>query len=289
MTRFLVILLLLLPGVLQQQAQAREFSDATGKMFELEQPVRRIVVLAPNIAENLYAIGAGELIVGRVAHTDYPPEVAELPQVGDYQQFNVEAILALQPDLVLAWQQGNPEARLRRLESMGLRVFRLSSGTLDEIPHNLELLGQLTGMKAEATQAARTFRERLARLKPTAGTRPRLFYQLWDDPLLSVSSGTLIGEGIEFCGADNVFAGRPESIPQLNLEAVIAARPDLIVGTDELDPRWQERWQPWQQIPAVAKEQLVTLEADQLHRATPRFLDGLTELCAVVRKAHNSE
>ncbi|TCK07327.1 cobalamin-binding protein [Marinobacterium mangrovicola] len=278
MARVVVFLLFLLPGLLQ----AEVLTDASGKALDLEQPVKRIVVLAPNIAENLYAIGAGERIVGRVAHTDYPPEVIEQPQVGDYQQFNVEAILALQPDLVLAWQQGNPEQRLRRLEAMGLRVFRLSSGTLDEIPYNLELLGRLTGREPEAGRAARNFRERLAELEPNLDRRPRVFYQLWNDPLLSVSRGTLIGEAIEFCGAENVFAERPETIPQLNLEAVIAARPDLIIATDELEQSWRERWLPWQQIPAVAKGRLVTLDADLMHRAAPRFLDGVAALCRAV-------
>ncbi|WP_104003382.1 cobalamin-binding protein [Marinobacterium lutimaris] len=284
MARFLVVLLLLLPGLLQAQV----LTDASGKTLNLQQPVKRIVVLAPNIAENLYAIGAGDLIVGRVAHTDYPPPVAELPQVGDYQQFNLEAILALKPDLVLAWQQGNPEARLQNLESMGLRVFRLSSVTLDDIPRNLELLGRLTARESEAAGAAGAFRDRLARLAPQAGPRPRLFYQLWDDPLLSVSKSTLIGEAITFCGADNVFAERPESVPQLNLEAVIAAKPDIIVSTNELAASWRERWLPWQQIPAVALNQLVTLQADQMHRATPRFLDGLEALCNAVADVRSS-
>ncbi|WP_432697974.1 cobalamin-binding protein [Marinobacterium sp. YM272] len=280
--RFLILLLLWLPAAC---LHARELVDARGQPLLLEKPAQRIVVLAPNLAEDLDAIGALDRVVGRVAHTDYPAQVAKLPLVGDYQQFNVEAILSLNPDLVLAWQEGNPEAQLRKLEAMGLEVFRLSSQHIRDIPDNLIQLGRLTGQEAQAEQAAAAFHRRLAELEPAEGPRPRLFYLLWDDPLLSVSNSTLIGEAIAFCGADNLFAERPEAIPQLNMEAVIAAQPDLIVSTNEVGDNWRERWLSWKQIPAVARQQLVSLEADYLHRATPRFLSGLDELCKAVSAA----
>lgn len=279
-------LLILLSILLQAGSlQAREFIDARGQAVQLEKPAQRIVVLAPNLAENLAAIGGVERLVGRVAHTDYPPEVSALPLVGDYQQFNLEAILSLKPDLVLAWQEGNPEAQLQTLEAMGLRVFRLSSRSITDISDNLLQLGRLTGLETGAARAADAFSARLERLKPPAGPRPRLFYLLWNDPLLSVSRVTLIGEAIEFCGATNPFAERPEAIPQLSVEAVIAAKPDLIVSTNEVSDDWRQRWHSWQQIPAVARQQMYTLEADHLHRATPRFLAGLEELCSAVQAA----
>lgn len=280
------LILLLVTLVWSLQAPALEVRDGSGRTIELAQPAARIVALAPDLVENLYAIGAGETLVGRIAHADYPAAARRAALVGDYQSFDAETILALRPDLVLAWQEGNPPERLRQLEALGLVVVRLSSLSIEAIPANLRLLGRLTGRDAEARRQAETFTHRLQQLAPAPGAdRPLLFYQLWPEPLLTVSDGTLIGQAIRFCGADNPFGARPELAPQLSVEAVIAAAPDLIVGTDEAGEQWRARWLHWPGIPAVAQQRLVTLPADLLHRATPRFLDGLAALCDAVQAA----
>ncbi|MBV1787280.1 cobalamin-binding protein [Marinobacterium sp. D7] len=259
--------------------------DGGDRRIELDQPAHRIVTLAPDLVENLYAIGAGERIVGRVSYSDFPHQAQAIPLVGDYQRFNAEVILSLQPDLILAWLEGNPEAELRRLEGFGLKVVRLSTKRIEQIPVNLRLLGRLTGMEVEAKQAAERFEVRLRGLRPEPARAPVLFYQLWDNPLLTVSGDALIGQAIEFCGAYNPFGGRPEAAPQVSIEAVISAAPELIVSTDEVGDGWQDRWLNWQTIPAVGRGALYTLNADQIHRATPRFLDGLEALCDAVATA----
>jgi len=277
-----ILLSVLLMFSVQASAEAIRLIDGSGHRIELEQPARHVVALAPDIVENLYAVGAGERIVGRVSYADYPEQARAIPLVGDYLRFNIETILSLRPDLVLAWFEGNPEAQLRRLESFGLTVVRLSSSRIEQIPHNLRLLGQLTGREAEAESAAERFETRLAGLTPAAGSTPTLFYQLWDNPLLTVSDDALIGQAIAFCGARNPFGTRPESAPQVSVEAVIAAAPDLIVSTDEVGDGWRARWLNWPMLPAVRSGALYTLDADRIHRATPRFLDGLQALCAAV-------
>ncbi|GGB83460.1 cobalamin-binding protein [Marinobacterium zhoushanense] len=284
MFRVMLFLLLALSSSLTAFG-AISLVDASGRPIVLDQPARRIVALAPDIVENLYAVGAGERIVGRVSYSDYPSQAESIPLVGDYQRFNAEVILSLQPDLILAWLEGNPEAELRRLESFGFKVARLSTKRIEQIPDNLRLLGRLTGMVPEAERVADRFEARLRGLKPESKGVPTLFYQLWDNPLLTVSDDALIGQAIKFCGAHNPFGGRPEAAPQVSVEAVISAAPDLIVSTDEVGVAWQTRWLNWQMIPAVRRNALYTLSADHIHRATPRFLDGLDALCGAVASA----
>ncbi|MBR9882757.1 MAG: cobalamin-binding protein [Oceanospirillales bacterium] len=256
--------------------------DGSGHRVELQQPARRVVALAPDIVENLYAVGSGDRIVGRVSYSDYPDAARSIPLVGDYQRFNTETILSLRPDLVIAWFEGNPQAQLRTLEGFGLKVVRLSSKRIQSIPDNLRLLGQLTGNDAQAQVQASAFEARLRALKPEAGAVPTLFYQLWDNPLLTVSDDALIGEAISFCGARNPFGDRPEAAPQVSLEAVLSVAPDLIVSTDEVGGGWQERWESWSVLPAVRNGALYSLHADLIHRPTPRFLDGVQALCEAV-------
>ncbi|MBT00296.1 MAG: cobalamin-binding protein [Oceanospirillaceae bacterium] len=247
----------------------------------------RIVALSPELVENLYAVGAGEQIVGRVAHSDFPESARKLPVVGDFQQLNIEAILALQPDLILAWNEGNPPADLRRLQDLGLNVVALGTPNLEALPETLAQLGRLTGHRARAERLASRLQSRLdgMAVSPSSPSRPVVFYQLWDEPLLSVSGKTLIGQALSFCGGNNPLASRPEPIPQVSVEAVLTMAPDLIISTDEVASEWRDRWQSWNRIPAVANQRLFTVKADLLHRATPRFLDGLEQLCRYIEQS----
>lgn len=286
MFRAPILLLLITLGAAGSSADQR---SGTGSDLEQISPARRIVALAPDIVENLFALGAGDLLVGRVASSNYPREALSIPLVGDYQRLNVEAILARKPDLVFAWLEGNPPDQLRRLERFGLNVIRLSTTRIDDIPHNLRLMGQLTGMEAEAERQATLFEKRLRVLKPVSGGHtPTLFYQLWSNPLMTVNDNTLIGQAISFCGAYNPFGGQREPAPQVGVESVIAAQPELIVATDEEGEGWQKRWLEWPLVPAVDKGAFYTLKADHLHRATPRFLEGLEGLCSAVSRARSA-
>ncbi|MBY4678597.1 cobalamin-binding protein [Marinobacterium arenosum] len=246
-------------------------------------PVQRIVSLAPHITENLFSIGAGDRVVGVVTYSDYPPEVQQLPLVGSYQLLNLEAILALKPDLVVAWRQGSPAAQLVRLESLGIRVLRVDGESFENIADNLRLYGRLTGLEARANRVADRFQAELQTLRQQYAGRPRVkvFFQVWHQPLMTINRSQLIHRMLELCAADNPFAERPEAIPRLSVEAVIAAAPEVIVTSLENpdDHSWIDFWRRWSMIPAVRRQAFVTLDSDLTHRATLRALQGAQQLC----------
>ena len=256
-----------------------------------EQPAQRIVSLAPHITELVFAAGAGEQLVGAVAYSDYPPQARQIPRVGSYQATDLEAILALRPDLIIAWTSGNREQLLQRLDKLDLRVEVSDPSTLPEIARDLERIGRWAGTEATAEQAAASFRRRLDQLRQAYANRPpvRVFYQLWHRPLMTVGGNQLITRVIRLCGGRNVFAELKPLAPKVSREAVIAARPAVIItgtGADSAsNAAGLELWSEWSTIPAVANGQLHIIQADRLQRHTPRILDGAERLCQLLETA----
>jgi len=284
---FLGMLILPIPAV------AGHEPDDAGKRIHLGRPVQRIVSLAPHATEILFAIGAGEKIVGAVNYSDYPPAAKAIPRVGGYNNIDVERIVALRPDLVVAWSSGNNPAQVKALERLGLTVFHNEPRRVLDVAATARRLGRLTGTVAQAQRFAQTFEARYRRLQETyAGRRPvRLFYEIWNQPLLTINGQHLISDVIRLCGAVNVFADLPALVPQVNVEAVLAARPAIIVagsGMSQDRQAWLDAWRRWPSLPAVARNQLYLIDADLLQRHGPRILDGAEALCAVVDEARQA-
>lgn len=274
-------------------AQERCVQDDGGRSVCLDRPARRIVSLAPHATEMLFAVGAGERIVGAVNYSDYPPAARAIPRVGGYNNIDVERILALRPDLVVAWSSGNNAAQIATLERLGLVVFRNEPRHIEDIASTARRLGRLTGTAEQAEAFAERFASRHRRLRETyAGRSPvRLFYEIWNRPLLTVNGAHLISDVIRLCGARNVFADLPALVPQVSVEAVLAARPEIIVvgrGLRQDREAWLAAWRRWPDLPAVRRDQLYLIDADLLQRHGPRILDGAQALCEVVEKARRA-
>jgi iron complex transport system substrate-binding protein len=245
------------------------------------QGAERIVALAPHLAELSCAIGACSRLVGVAAYTDAPAQAAALPQVGDAFSVNLEAVLQLQPDLVLAWDGGTPPATVQRLRGLGLRVETLAIRDLDGIGIALARLGALTGAPA-ADAAATAYRERLAALRARYRDRARLraFYQTETDPAFSLNRRSPIHEALALCGADNVFADLPALAAAVGAEAVIAARPDVVVHSQQEDAAAIARyWRRFPQLPPADARRRVVVDGNTLTRQSPRMLDGVEQLC----------
>ncbi len=262
--------------------------DATGTSVELAAPARRVVSLAPHATELLFAAGAGANVVGVLAPADWPPEAAKLPKIGDATAVNLEAVLALKPDLIVAWPY-LAAAQVEHLRSMGVPVYVSNPRTLLAIADDIERLGTLTGQRDSADRAAATFRAKLAASRSrAAGTATvRVFYEIWDRPLYTVGGGHLISAAIEMCGGENVFASLPLPAPQVSVEAVLAAAPEAIVaGADGgVRPAWLDAWRTWRELPAVARGNLFVVDANLLHRSGPRFAEGVDQICEVLAMA----
>ena len=285
---WLAALLLLLP--LAVEAQVRVHDDL-GHEVVLAQPASRVVSLAPHITELLFAVGAGEVIVGTASHSDWPPQALELPVVSHQGRPDLERIVALQPDLVIVWESGNGPRTRERLQALGLTVYASEPRRLEQIATSLARFGALTDRAQAGAEAAAAFRDGLQALKADhAGRAPvRLFYQIWHQPLMTVGGDHIINEVVALCGGVNVFAELRPLAPTVDTEAVLAADPDVIIasGLGEPDPAWVEGWLRWPQLRAVRHARLFTLDPDLLQRSTPRLLEGARQLCAALDSARS--
>ncbi|GAA4501619.1 cobalamin-binding protein [Pseudaeromonas paramecii] len=245
---------------------------------------QRIVSLTPHLTEQLFAIGAGAQLVAVDEASDWPAQTAQLPKVANFQSINLERLLALKPDLVVLWASGS-ERQVAQLQALQIPTLTVQSEHLADLPANLRQLGQATGHPDRADALAQQLTQQLNALRQQYQQQPpvRLLFQLWTPPLTTVAKGSWIQEAIELCGGDNPFADSPTPYPQINQEAVLQADPVLILTPQ--DASQLAIWQPWPNLAAVRRHQLVRINPDRLQRLTPRTLDGIRELCQVIADA----
>lgn len=276
---FCLCLLLVMPA----QAAALRLVDDAGHTLEFTRPPQRIISLTPHLTELLFAVGAGAQVVGADSASDYPAAAKTLPRVGDYSRINFERILALKPDLVLVWVGGNRAADIHGLRAMGLPVLHTRATRLDDVARLLRLVGQASGHAEAGEAAAQAYSTRLAALQVRdVQKRPvSVFYQVWDRPLMTVGGGHWISDALVLCGARNVFADLRGLSPVVSREAVLSRAPELIIGGSDA-PNLRRSWQRFAGLPAVKNDAFVRVDADLLHRPTPRLIEGVAGLCAAV-------
>jgi len=265
--------------------------DDAGRRVELEQPARRIVSLAPHVTEMLYAAGAGDRVVAAVSYSDYPEAAKELPRVGTYNRFDIEQVLAHEPDLVVGWQSGNPGTSLEKLRQLGPSLYITEPRSLEAIATNLERLGRLAGTDREASVAAADFRRKHRELRDRYSGRPPLdvFYEIWNDPLMTINGEHLISDIIRSCGGRNVFGDLPAIAPRISVEAVLERDPEVLIasGMDDERPEWLDEWKQWPELRAARREHLFFIPPNTLQRHTPRVLEGMERLCRVLEEARS--
>jgi len=263
--------------------------DARSESVCVSYPVERVVSLSPGATELLFSAGAGKQVKAVSAWSDYPREATTLPQVGDSNRLDLEAILVLKPDLVVAWVDGNSAPQLEKLEALGIPVFWLEPRTFEDIARAVEHLAWLTGHEDTGSVRASEFLSGIAELRNRyRGASPvRTFYQVWHQPLMTINDEELIGRAIQLCGGDNVFGHLPRLVPRLSAEAVLEANPEVIItgGVDEEDRRWLEQWQRYPGLRAVASDNLFLVSPSLIQRPTLRMLAGAEELCQVLEQA----
>ncbi|WP_136066761.1 cobalamin-binding protein [Modicisalibacter radicis] len=258
--------------------------DDDGDRVSLERPAERIVALAPHAVEMLYAVGAGDALVGAIDGSDYPAAAGQLPRVGNYRGVPLEAVLARKPDLVVVWASGTPHALVERLRELEIPLYASEPRALSDVADNLRDLGRLAGQARRGDYRAAVYLARLAGLGQTFDQPPRVFYQLGTNPLTTLAGGHIVSQVIRGCGGVALFAEQPVLVPQIGREALIAARPTVILSASR-DDDWQAAWQRWALLPAVASGQLYTLEPDWISRPGPRLLDAMAQVCSALRRA----
>lgn len=274
-----------------QSIAAITVRDDTGREVRLEAPARRIVSLAPHVTELLFEIDAGNAIVAATEYSDYPAAAKRLPRVGGLAGIALERVVAARPDLVIAWQSGTAQAQLDALVQLGIPVFRSEPHTLADVATTLERFGALTGHVREASARAGEFRRKVAALRDTYASRAsvRVFYQVWNNPLMTIGGPHLITSVIELCGGRNVFASVGMLAPTVDLEAVIAADPQLIVTAAESGKQRNDiaQWSRWTSVSAVRYQRYLFLDPVLITRHTSRILIGAEALCRSIDAARN--
>ncbi len=263
-------------------------TDSRGNTVTLEAPAQRIVTLAPHAAELVFAAGAGAQLVAVSEHSDTPPAVKTLPVIGNARALDLERLIALKPSLIVLPSYLSA-AQQQMLRARNIALYIADAPTPEAIAGDIEALGLLSGHEAISRAAAQRYRaqlEKAAALRDDAAVPLAVFYHLWDPPLYTIGNGSLIDQAIARCGGRNIFSTLSAPAPVVLREAVIDARPQIILmGASEQDfLRWKNDWQRWPQIPAVRRQAFVRIDPDLLHRPGPRFAEGMASLCQALRQ-----
>ena len=265
----------------------RTFVDDLGRKLFLAKPPKRIVSLAPSITEILFAIGLDDEIVGVTELCNYPPRALAKPKVG-YSRPNLEALLVLEPDLVLAPQSFIRADLLKKLEQLKIPTFILDAHTVEKIFAHIQLIGRMVGRSQEANEEAAGLRRRINTLSDRLNglSRPSLLYVLNSDPLITVGPGSFIHHLIELAGGRNVAERANAPYPRMSMEEVLRQNPDILlfpVGRFEgIAQSEQDQWKRWETLNAVKQGKLFQIESDLLNRPGPRIIDALQELVKVL-------
>ena len=277
------LLLGVLAHPLAASATQRCAVDDAGKKLCLTSAAQRIATLSPGATELTFATGAGDKVIAGVNHSDYPPAARKLPLVGNHTRIDVETLLALKPDLIVTWVTGNPPAQMELLHELGLPMFAIEPRTFEGVSSAIERLSVLTGTEQQGFAEAERFRAGIAAItEQYRHAKPvRVFYQVWETPLMTINNEHLIGKVLQLCGGVNVFAEMPRLVPRISPEVVLEADPQVILtgsvegaSDDQLD-----HWKNYPKLRAVAENNLFFVPASPISRPTPRLLEASRDIC----------
>jgi iron complex transport system substrate-binding protein len=279
-------LLLTLPIPLQ--AEERTFRDAIGREVKVSYPPKRIVSLAPDITETLFALGLDSEIVGVTRFSSFPPPARHKPKVGSYLAINFEAIIDLRPDLILGTGAGNSRLQVERLSRMGFSVFVVYPKDFDDILETIHLVGRVVGRGDRAKHIVRQMRDRIERVhqRVQGRERPSVFLQIGRDPIFTVSKGSFANDLIFMAGGENIAKNERIPYPSYSLEEVILKSPEVIIissmYTDTDHSQWRRDWNKWSVLPAVKNQRLYVVDSDLIDRPSPRIIEGLEKMARMI-------
>lgn len=247
----------------------------------------RLITLSPHLAEIVYALGAGDHIVATVEHTDYPEAAKSIRTIGNSHSINIESIIGLKPDLVLAWRTGNPELQLKRLQDLDTELFYSKPENISELITEINQIGRLIGKQQAAEALTTSMLAEITAIEQKYASKDSVsvFYQIWHQPLRSVGNDPWLSHLLEHCAGKNIFSHLSQSFPLVSYEAVLAKNPDIIlVPSKNTSSDETVMWQKWSQLAAVKNDHIEIINPDWLHRFTPRITQGLQQLCESIDK-----
>lgn len=274
--------------VWQHEASSATVTDQVGRQIIVPDNPQRVIALAPSITEIVFDLGQEHKLKGATQFSDYPVAAKSLPRVGSYVRLDLEKIVALQPDLCLAVKDGNPRHVVEKITAMGIPVYVLNPRNLDQTMDSINRVGSLLQAEQRAQQLVDGLSYRISHVRSQVEQttkRPRVFFQIDLNPMVSAGNNTLIHELIELAGGINTAAGK-DSYPRFSWEDILHLQPDIVVisamagGLHE--QQLKKLWQEWKQLAAVQNDQVFVVDAGLFDRATPRLVAGLEILAKII-------
>ena len=251
---------------------------------------QRIISLSPHLAELVFAVGAGDRLIGVSAYTDYPEAAAKLPVIGDAFMLDLERLTVMKPDLLLAWQSGTPAHVVDELRSRGYQVEVITTKSLQDIPLALRRIGELTGHDTMADTTADNFVDGLDALRALASDAATIavFYQVSKRPLYTINGDHYVSQLIEICGGRNIFADLGKLAPLIGVEAVLGRDPEIMLAADDAGPDAFSEWQHWPGMAANRYANQFLMPAAEIGRATPRLLEAGAAICNALEEGRKN-
>ncbi len=266
----------------------KQVTDLLGRQVTIPVNPQRVVALAPSVTEIIYALGAEDKLSGATRFSDYPEPARNLPKVGSYVHLDLERIVALRPDLCIAVKDGNPKHVISKVEALGISVFAVNPIDLESVMETISAIGGLIGARPAASRVVGDMHRRIAAVRLAldgVDTRPRVFFQIGIDPIVSAGSDTFINELIVRAGGENLAAGGVP-YPRFSREQVLDMKPEVIVITSmargAIFEAVKAYWSQWPGMPAVKHNRIFLQESNIYDRPTPRMVDGLESLSKIL-------
>ncbi|MGB9597491.1 MAG: ABC transporter substrate-binding protein [Candidatus Poribacteria bacterium] len=263
------------------------YTDFVGRQVNIPKTVQRIVSMAPNVTEMLFAIGLDNEIVGVTEFCNYPESAKDKAKIGGYYNPNIEVILSLKPDLIVATPDGYSKERIEKLNKSGIPIFIVNPQKIDDVLDSMLVLGKITGKEEYSKQVVDSLKNRVKVIRDKVSKipiskRPKVFYEIGQDPLVTVGPGNFVNDLIKTAGGINIAEDAPNSWPIYSVEAIITKNPDIILTAPPTmtssDKNEFERWNKYRTISAVINNRIYAVDPDILLRSGPRIFDGLEKL-----------
>ena len=262
------------------QAETVSVVDDAGQTVSLSKPAARIISLSRHITELVFAAGAGDKLVGAVEYSDFPEAAKSIERIGNHSSIDLERISTLKPDLIIAWESGNPKAAIEKLKQLEFPLFLSEPRALKDILTTMHRFSKLANTEAVANKAIDDFEKRYAQIKKQyrSNDTVTVFYEIWYQPMMTVGGAHIINEVIETCGGSNVFARLSALAPTISIESILAANPQVILGGSNIGDKLFV-WQRWPRLDAARYKNLFHVEWDHINRHSPRILNAVVEVC----------
>jgi len=269
-------------------AHADVYIDEMGRTVTIPSRPERIVSLAPNITEILFALGLDKEIAGVSMFSDYPEAAGSKPKVGSFVNISLEKVASLNPDLIIGTADGNRKETVEQLEQIGFPVYVINPSSFKGILETTLNIGMITGREKQAKEVVSGLRQRINAVVSLTGNlkRPGVFFQVGINPVVTVGRNTLHNKLIELAGGVNIYGDVMTRYPRCGMEEVVARKPDIIIVSSMKRggnlSRIRNKWMKWKNVPAVRNDRIYIIESNLIDHSSPRIVDGLEEIVRII-------